>query len=316
MSMCVAVDDNETHAEHHHGSFSPSREYDAHALQIALALIVTFVIAEVIAAVLADSLALLADAGHLLTDAIALGASLWAAHLATLPAAGCWTFGFKRAEILSAAGNGLTLVVTSGLVTFESIHRLLFPSHVSGSALAAVAAAGVVVNLVVVRVLSKASRTSLNVEGSFRHVVTDLYGFIATFIAGIVIMTTHFERSDAIASLVIVFFMLSAARDLLKASVRVLLEGAPENVDLVAVRDHLLDVEHVIDVHDIHAWTVTSDLPTLSAHIVVEDECFSNGHAPQIVDQLQACLMGHFDIEHCTFQLEPIGHLDHESGTH
>jgi len=165
-------------------------------------------------------------------------------------------------------------------------------------------------------VLAKANRSSLNVEGSFQHIVTDLYGFIATFIAGIILLATGFERADAIASLVVVALMLRASAGLLKASGRILLEAAPEGVDLDEVRAHILETDRVIHVHDLHAWTVTSDLPALSAHIVVDDSCFSDGHAPQILDQIQACVAGHFDVEHCTFQLEPAGHLAHEEGTH
>jgi cobalt-zinc-cadmium efflux system protein len=179
-----------------------------------------------------------------------------------------------------------------------------------------VALVGVAVNVAAAWLLARANRSSLNVEGSFQHILTDLYGFIATVIAGVVIVLTGFGRADAIASLVVVALMLKAAWGLLKASGRVLLEAAPDNVDLDEVRSHLLRAAHVTDVHDLHAWTVTSSLPALSAHVVVEDSCFSDGHAPQILDQLQACLTGHFDVEHCTFQLEPGGHLEHEAGTH
>ncbi len=301
------------HAGHAHGV---SADANARYLSIALGLIVGFMVVEAIVAVLSGSLALLADSGHMLTDAGALGASLWAARLAARPAAGAWTFGFKRAEILSAAGNGITLLLVSALVTFESIRRLIHPSAVGGLTVVIVALVGVAVNLVAAWTLAKANRSSLNVEGSFQHIVTDLYGFIATVIAGVVLLATGFERADAIASLVVVALMVKASWGLLKASGRVLLEAAPESVDLGDVRVHLLDSEHVRDVHDLHAWTVTSDLPVLSAHIVVDESCFTEGHAPRLLDQIQACLVGHFDVEHSTFQLEAAGHLDHEAGTH
>lgn len=289
---------------------------DARFLTVALCLIVSFLVAEVAGAVVAGSLALLADAGHMLADAGALAASLWAARLASRPATGAWTFGLKRAEILSAAGNGVTLLIVSALVAVGAVRRLVHPGPVEGSVVVAVALVGVAVNAVVVWVLGRANRASMNIEGCFRHVVTDLYGFAATVAAGTLILATGFERADAIASLVVVGLMLSASARLLSASGRVLLEGAPSGVDLDDVRAHLLGTNHVADVHDLHAWTVTSDLPALSAHVVLHDSCFYDGHAAQILDQLQACLADHFDVEHSTFQLEAAGHLDHEPGTH
>jgi cobalt-zinc-cadmium efflux system protein len=301
------------HSGHAHGVAANA---DARYLTVALSLIIGFMVVEVVTAALSGSLALLADAGHMLTDAGALAASLWAARLAARPATGAWTYGFKRAEILSAAGNGVTLLIVAALVTFESVHRLTHPSKVHGLFVVVVALIGVAVNVTAAYVLAKANRSSLNVEGSFQHILTDLYGFVATVIAGIVIVATGFARADAIASLVVVVLMAKAAYGLLKVSGRVLLEAAPEGVDLDDVRVHLLEPGHVNDVHDLHAWTVTSGLPALSAHIVVEESCFLDGHAPQLLDRLQACLAGHFDLEHSTFQLEVAGHVDHETGTH
>lgn len=307
---------NHDDGQHHGHKHAIPADADARYLTIALALIAGFMIVEVIAATMSGSLALLADAGHMLVDVGALGASLWAARLAIRPAAGVWTYGLKRAEILSAAANGVTLLVVSALVAVESIRRLLHPSNVEGGVVLAVALVGVAVNIIAAWVLAKANRSSLNVEGSFQHILTDLYAFIATVIAGVLIIVTGFERADAIASLVVVALMLKAAWGLLKASGRVLLEAAPDNVNLDDVRTHLLDTVHVCDIHDLHAWTVTSTLPALSAHVVLDDSCFSDGHAPRILDQLQACVAGHFDVEHSTFQLEPVGHLDHETGLH
>ena len=289
---------------------------DRRSLRIALALILAFMVAEVVTAVLANSLALFADAGHMLVDAGAIGAALWAWHLADRPASGPWTFGFKRAEILSAAGNGITLLVLSGIIVFISVQHLISPPDVHGLVVVVVAAAGIVVNLLAVWVLLGANRTKLNVEGAFQHVLTDLYGFAATVIAGVIIVTVGFDRADAIASLVVVVLMLRAAWGLLHASMRILLEAAPEAMDLGEVRSHLMEPEHVREVHDLHVWTVTSDLPAISAHIVVDDSCFWDGHAPQVLDELQSCLSGHFDVEHSTFQLEPASHFDHEPGTH
>lgn len=304
------------HTHSHSHSHAIAANADRRYLVIALALIVGFMIVEVIVAVVSGSLALLSDAGHMLTDAGAIAASLWAINLAARPARGIWTFGFKRAEILSAAANGITLLVISALVAVEAIHRLLDPPPVEGGPVLVVAIFGIIVNLVAVWVLAKANRSSLNVEGSFQHILTDLYGFIATAAAGLVVLTTGFTRADAIASLIVVALMLHAAWGLLRDSGRILLEGAPEGVDLDQVRKHLLETGHVHDVHDLHVWTVTSDLPALSAHVVLDESCFHDGHAPLILDQLQNCLTGHFDVEHSTFQLEPAGHAVHETGTH
>ncbi|WP_127784438.1 cation diffusion facilitator family transporter [Rhodococcus sp. X156] len=302
-----------SHQGHSHGvAANADRRY----LAIALVLLLGFMAVEVVVALVSGSLALLADAGHMLTDAGAIAASIWALNLAARPARGVWTFGFKRAEILSAAVNGITLLVVGLLVAVESVDRLIHPPEVEGGLVLVVAIVGVVVNLAATWVLGRANRTSLNVEGAFQHVLTDLYAFLATAVAAAVIMATGFTRADAIASLVVVALMLRAAYSLLRASGRILLEAAPEQVDLPALRSHLLEIEHVTDVHDLHAWSVTSDLPALSAHVVVADGCFDSGHCPQILDQLQACLRGHFDVEHSTFQLEPAGHADHEDGAH
>jgi cobalt-zinc-cadmium efflux system protein len=252
----------------------------------------------------------------MLTDAGALGGAIWAAHLARQPANARWTFGYSRAEILSAVLNGLTLLVVAVLIGIESIRRLLSPPEVNGVALVVVAAIGGVVNLAATWILAKADRSSLNVEGAFQHLLTDAYAFLATFVAGVVLLVTGFERADPVASLVVVLLLVKAAWALLRAGGRVLLEGTPEHVDLDEVRSHLLEAPHVRHVHDLHAWVVTSDLPALSAHVVVEDDCFSDGHAPQILDHLQECIRGHFDVEHSTFQLEPMGHAAHEHGAH
>jgi cobalt-zinc-cadmium efflux system protein len=259
---------------------------------------------------------LFADAGHLLTDVGGLAASLWAARLAARPAKGIWTFGLKRAEILSAAVNGLSLAAIAVVIGVEAIMRLFHPTAVDGLVVLVVALSGVVVDLAATLVLARASHASLNVRGAFVHMVTDLYAFAGTAVAGLVIIVTGFRRADALASLVVVALMAKAAWCLLRDSGRILLQGAPDRLDLGAVRSHLLEVEHVVGVHDLHAWTVTSGLPSLSAHVVVDDSCFATGHAPQILDQLQSCVGAHFEVEHATFQLEPAAHSGHEPGTH
>src|ERR1700691_3062412 len=301
--------------EHSH-AHGPGAGSDRRHLLIALVLLAAFMLGEGITAVLSGSLALLSDAGHMLSDVVAIRGSRWAIARAARPASGKWTYGWKRAEILSAAVNGITLLVVAGIVTAEAIGRLVHPPAVDGGPVIVVAAVGIAVNVAASWVLARANRSSLNVQGAFRHVLTALYGFIGTLLAGIVIVATGFTRADAIASLIVVALMVKAAWELLRDSGRILLEAAPEGMDLEQVRAHLAGVPHVLSMHDLHAWTVTSGLPALSAHVVIEDDCFNDGHAPQLLDQLQSCLAGHFIVEHSTFQLEAAAHASHEPGTH
>ncbi len=304
----------------HHGraahSHAATSDADIRYLLLALSLITGFLVVEVLAAILGGSLALLADGGHMLTDVAALGMSAWAVRLARKPSEGRWTFGLKRAEILSAAVNGVTLVAIALLIAVEAIQRLITPQHVDGGVVLTVAAVGAVVNIVVALVLSKANRTSLNIRGAYLHILTDLFAFIGTAIAGFIIIFTKWERADAIASLFVVVLMVWTAWGLLRDAGKILLQASPDNLDLKHVRAHLAGVGHVLDVHDLHAWTVSSGETTLSAHVVVEDHCFDSGHAPQVLDALQQCLTEHFDVEHATFQLEPAAHVSHEEGLH
>jgi cobalt-zinc-cadmium efflux system protein len=291
-------------------------EADRRALTIALALLVGFMAFEVAAAVVANSLALLADAGHMLVDVGAITGSLIAIRLAARPETGSHTYGMQRAEILAAAANAIALLVVSALVASEAVVRLVHPSHVDGAVLIVVAAVGVAVNLVATLTMARANRGSLNVEGAFRHILTDLYGFIGTLLAGIVIVVTGFDRADAIASLLVVVLMLKAAFELLRPATHILLEATPEDIDLEEVRRHLLELPEVQSVHDLHAWTLTSSLPILTAHVVVTDECFNTGEVGRVLDHLQGCLSGHFDVAHSTLQFESTGHKEHELGGH
>jgi cobalt-zinc-cadmium efflux system protein len=301
---------------HVHDAAEEQSDRNVRLLLIAFVLLLAFLVGEVAVALTASSLALLADAGHLLTDALALAMAVGATRLARRPAGGVWTFGFGRAEVLSASVNGVTLLVVAAVVAVEAVRRLVHPPEVAGGPVVVVALVGLAVNLVATLVLSRADRGSLNIAGAVAHVATDAYAFAATLVAGLVVLATGFRRADPIASLVVVALMLWSARSLLRRSGAVLLERAPDGVDLVVLREHLLDAGHVIDVHDLHAWTVGSGLPAVSAHVVVADACFAEGHAPRVLDELQGCLAGHFDVEHSTFQLEPAGHTDHEPGTH
>jgi cobalt-zinc-cadmium efflux system protein len=282
------------------------RESDQGALKGALALILAFMIGEVAAGVLASSLALLSDAAHMLTDAAALALALAAARLASRPAGGAMTYGLGRAEILSAQANGVTLLVLSLLITYEGIRRLVSPPHVTGGVVLAVALAGVVVNLIATRVLAGGSgrgARSLNVEGAYRHILTDLYAFIATAVAAVVILATGFSRADAIASLLIAALMLHSAIGLLVASGRVFMEAAPSGLDPSSIGRELAAQPGVVEVHDLHVWEVTSGFPALSAHVTVRagDDCHERRRA------LQLLLMERFQIQHTTLQVDHEG---------
>lgn len=294
----------------------PSALADRGYLYRALGLIVAFMVLELAAAVFSGSLALLADAGHMLADAGALAGAVWATYLAVRPSSDQFSFGLKRAEILAAAINGVSLLVVAVLIGSDAIRRLVNPTSVNGLALVVVASLGILVNLAAVRILAQANHRSMNIRGAATHVLTDLYAFIATLVAGAVILHFGFQRADSIASLVVVCLMLRAAWGLLLDSGRILLEGTPESVDLNRVRRHLTELPEVIAVHELHAWTLTSALPVVSAHVIVSDTCLTDGSAGKVIDRLQECLAGHFDVEHSTFQLEPATHADHEHPQH
>lgn len=295
---------------------SHSNAVDQRRLALALVLISSFMIGEVIVGFQIRSLALLADAGHMMTDAGSLGLAIWAIRLAARPFTVQWTFGVKRAEILSAAVNGVVLLGVAVVITIEAVARLLHPHSVHGVGMIIVASVGLVINLVSTFIVHGADQRSLNIAGAMAHLVTDSWAFLGTLVAGVVIVRFGFNRADSIASLLVVVLMAHSSWVLLRDSGRILLEVAPASMDLSEVRRHLLDVEHVKAVHDLHAWVVTSDLPALTAHVVVDDACFIGGTAPHVLDELQRCLSGHFDVVHSTFQLEPEEHAEHEDTHH
>jgi cobalt-zinc-cadmium efflux system protein len=289
---------------HHHG---PSRETERGALKAALALIVVFMLAEVTVGVLASSLALLSDAAHMLTDAAALGLSLVAARLAARPAGGAMTYGLGRVEILSAQVNGVTLLILSVVIVVDALRRLVSPLHVDGVPVLIVALVGIVVNIVAATILARGTSgpRSLNLEGSYQHIVTDAYGFIATAVAAGVILATGFDRADPIASLIIAGLLLYAAYGLLKESGRVFLEAAPSGIDPDEIGRALASQPGVVEVHDLHVWEVTSGFPALSAHVVVRagDDCHERRRT------LQRVVSERFGISHTTLQ------VDHEAAT-
>jgi len=301
----MAHEHHDDHAAGHSGhAHGVSADADIGKLTIALGLIIAFMAVEVVVGILASSLALLSDAGHMLTDAAAIGLSLLAIRLAQRPAKGALTYGLKRTEILSAQFNGATLLILALLITYEGIRRLVSPPEVAGTAVLVVALVGIVVNLAATYTLSKANRQSMNVEGAFQHILTDLVAFIATAIAGAVIIATGFARADGIASLFVAAIMLRAAYGLLRDSGRVFLEAAPRGLDPDTIGQAMAACGGVSEVHDLHVWEVTSGFPALSAHVLVgrENDC----HATR--RNLEALLLDRFELEHTTLQ------VDHEGG--
>ncbi len=290
------------HTHPHAHGHTHGHDADREALRTALILISAFMVAELIAGVLAGSLALLSDAAHMLTDAVALAVSLFAAGLAARPARGAMTYGLGRAEILSAQANGVTLLILGVLIVVDGIGRLVSAPRVDGAPVLVIALVGTVVNLAVVRILAgdRGEERSLNIEGSYRHIVTDLFGFVATAIAAVVILATGFARADAIASLLIAALMLHAGYGLLLASGRVFMEAAPAGLDPEAIGRSLAAHAGVVEVHDLHVWEVTSGFPALSAHVVVRagEDCH------QCRRSLQALLHEQFSIEHTTLQVD------------
>ncbi|HEX7300787.1 MAG TPA: cation diffusion facilitator family transporter [Solirubrobacteraceae bacterium] len=283
---------------HHHGGVSPAA--DRRWLTVALGIIVLFMAVEVVAGVVADSLALLSDAAHMLTDAGAVALALFASRLAARPAARRFTFGLGRAEILSAQGNGATLLVLAGVIAVEAVRRMWSTPEVEGGVVVVVGLLGACANVGAAAALGRAERRSLNVEGARAHVLTDLYASLAAALAGAVVLLTGFDRADAIASLAVAALMLYTGWRLLRDAGRVLLEGAPEGVDPQAVGHALAAQPGVVEVHDLHVWEVTSGFPALAAHVLVRpgDDCHAVRRA------LQAMVGERFGIEHVTLQVD------------
>jgi cobalt-zinc-cadmium efflux system protein len=288
-----------SHGHHHHHDHARHSQ-DRRALAIALGLILALLVGEVVAGVLAGSLALLADAGHMLTDAGALAFALLAAAYAGRPAAGRWTFGYRRLEILAAQANGVTLLVVAVLIAYTAVTRLITPHEVRGGLVLVVALAGVAVNALATAVLARASRESLNVRGAFLHLVTDLAAFAGTAVAGGLILLTGWDRFDPIASLAVAALMVWASWGLLRDSASILLERSPEGIDPDLVGQALVREPDVVQVHDLHVWTVTSGFTALAAHVLVAPD--SDCHA--VRRSLEQMLRDRFDLAHTTLQVD------------
>ncbi|GAA0593613.1 cation transporter [Kribbella sandramycini] len=288
-------------AGHGHGhGHAVSSEADRKLLSGALVLIVGFMLAEVVVGFAAGSLALITDAAHMLTDAIAIVLALVAIRLAAKPPVGGFTYGFKRVEILSAQANGITLLLLAAFFVYEAINRMIHPPEVKGALVLITGVVGIVVNLIATWLISKANRSSLNVEGAFQHILNDLFAFIATAIAGLVVLLTGFARADAIAALVVAALMLKAGVALVRDSGRIFLEAAPATIDPQALGAELCAIDGVVEVHDLHVWEITSGEPAASAHILVAEglDCH------QIRVRIEELLAERHGLTHSTLQVD------------
>ncbi|MGO8956007.1 MAG: cation diffusion facilitator family transporter [Streptosporangiaceae bacterium] len=273
-------------------------------------------VAEVIGAIITGSLVLFADAAHMAADAAGVGLSLLAAWFAARPATARRTFGYARAEILAAVANSVLLLAMAGVIFTEAIRRLMSPPPVSSGLLIAFGSAALVANACSLLLLRRGQADSLNVRSAFLEVAADTLGAAAVIITGIIIATTGLAVADPIASLAVGILILPRTWRLLKEAVDILLEASPKGIDLDEIRQHMAELPGIREVHELHAWTITSGLPVFSAHVVVDPEIIEGGRSAMMLDELQACLRGHFDVEHSTFQLEPAGHADHERPMH
>jgi cobalt-zinc-cadmium efflux system protein len=296
------------HGTHRHSAAGASRG----RLLIVLALILGFLVVEVVGSVLTNSLALFADAGHMLTDAAGVAMALLAIYFAARPATVTKSYGYYRLEILAAVGNSILLFGVAAFILIEAIQRLTAPPDVRGLPMLGIAAIGLLVNLIALRLLTAGAQTSLNVRGAYLEVLGDLLGSVAVLVAGVVILMTGWALVDPIASIVIALLILPRTWSLLREAVDVLLQATPKGIDLAEVRAHLLDARGVADAHDLHAWAMTSGMNVVSAHVIVE-----RGADPALVlDEICACLSDDFDMEHSTIQLETIDRRRLEESSH
>ncbi|MBB3726822.1 cation diffusion facilitator family transporter [Nonomuraea dietziae] len=298
---------------HGHGHATASAHHRKR-LMIVLPLTLSVLVVQVVGAIMSGSLALLADAGHMATDGAGIALALFAIWIAGKPASARRTFGYQRAEILAAAVNAVLLLGLSGYILVEAVRRFADPEPVGGTIMMVTAAVGLVANGLGLWLLRDGKDESLNLKGAYLEVLGDLLGSVAVLTGAIVIQLTGWVAADALISIVIALLILPRTWKLLREAVDILLEATPRGVDLAEVRKHLLEAPGVTDVHDLHAWTITSGVPVMSAHVVVEEEALTR--CGPLLDRLHECLAGHFDVEHSTLQLEPAGHVDHEGARH
>lgn len=300
---------------HDHGAVTAGGKHRGR-LAWALGIAVGVFVLEVVGTIVTGSLALLADAGHVLTDVLGVALALVAATMAQRPPSLRRTFGWQRLEVLAAALNALLLIGVGLYVAVEAVRRLVTPEPVEAGLMLVFAVVGLIANAVSLRILTAGKDESINVRGAYLEVLGDLLGSLAVVVAAAVIMATGWERADPVASLLVAFMILPRSLKLLRDAVRILLEAAPQDLDVAEVRAHLTGVPGVLDVHDVHVWTITSGVPALTAHVVVDSAVLDVCGPESMLDQLQECAQECFDIDHTTFQLEPQDHAEHEHGTH
>ncbi|MEU7033320.1 cation diffusion facilitator family transporter [Streptomyces sp. NPDC046237] len=282
-------------------------------LRIALAITLSVMVVEIVGGIVADSLALIADAAHMATDAVGLAMALLAIHFANRPPTETRTYGFARAEILAALANCLLLLGVGTYLLYEAIQRFIEPAETKGGLAVAFALVGLVANTISLSLLVRGQKESLNVRGAYLEVLADTLGSVTVLVSAGIILATGWQYADPIASILIGLMIVPRTVKLLRETLDVLLESAPKGVDMAEVRAHILALPGVEDVHDLHAWTITSGMPVLSAHVVVSQAALDAVGHEKMLHELQGCLGDHFDVEHCTFQLEPAGHAAHEA---
>jgi len=299
----------------HGHAHAVGRAEDRHRLLLVLAVTAAVLVVETVGALVSGSLALLADAGHMLTDAAGIVVALLASLLASRPVSPRRTYGYHRAEILAAVVNALVLLGVCAYLAYAGTRRLVHPADVDAGQMLVFATIGLCANLVSVVLLSARRDASLNMKGAYLEVLSDTVGSVLAIVAGVLVLTTGFQRADSIASLLIAAMVLPRAWALLGEAGGVLLESTPRGIDVEEVREHLCGVGGVVDVHDLHAWTITSGMPALSAHVTVTETSLAERGVGPILDDLTGCVASHFGIDHATFQIEPESHRDHEHDT-
>jgi cobalt-zinc-cadmium efflux system protein len=303
-------------AGHSHGPTVSAGGQHRSRMIIVLALTTTVLVAEVIGGWITGSLALLADAGHMFTDVAGITLAILAVTFASRPATDTRTYGYYRLEILAAVINAVLLFGVAAFILVEAWRRWSEPPEVEGGLMLAFATVGLVANLIGLAVLRSGSKESLNVKGAYLEVLGDTLGSAAVIVAALVIALTGWQRADIVASVLVAAMILPRTWTLLREATDVLLEAVPKGTDLAAIRQHILETPGVLDAHDLHVWTLTSGMPVLSVHVVVDEAVLADNSGGQVLDALGDCLAHHFDVEHCTFQLEPAGHADHEHAQH
>ncbi|WP_017606798.1 cation diffusion facilitator family transporter [Nocardiopsis alkaliphila] len=298
---------------HDHGPITAGAA-NRRRLTVVLGMMLTVALVQVIGAKLSGSIALLADAGHTVTDSLGVALALVAVWIAARPATSERTFGLQRAEILAAAVNAIVLFVLCAFIVMEAVDRFREPAEVSGVGMVMVAGFGLVMNVVALFVLKSGAEESLNVKGAYLEVLSDALASVGVIIGGLLVLFLGWRQADTLVSLGIAAIIVPRAWSLLREAVHILLEATPKGMDLNELRAHLMDHPAVLDVHDLHVWTITSGVPVMSAHVVVAEEDLRD--TGRMLDELHACMAGHFDVDHSTLQLEPPGHADHEGARH